>query len=101
MTVICISLLTVKVNVLLVIGSERLYSEMKHRFPPSSHQSAVTVIKLDKSGGCVDRDETYMRQLRQVQIREYFYGHGSMALSPTTQVVDFGQVNIFRISKSW
>jgi polyribonucleotide 5'-hydroxyl-kinase len=91
-------LLTLAVNVLLVLGSERLYSEMKRRFPPSNHERAVTVIRLDKSGGCVDRDEDYMRKLRQIQVREYFYGQPSMALSPTTQVVDFSQIAIFRIS---
>ena len=72
---------------------------MKRRFPPSNHERAVTVIRLEKSGGCVDRDEDYMRKLRQIQVREYFYGQPSMALSPTTQVVDFSQIAIFRISK--
>jgi polyribonucleotide 5'-hydroxyl-kinase len=72
---------------------------MKRRFPPSNHERAVTVIRLDKSGGCVDRDEDFMRKLRQIQVREYFYGQPSMALSPTTQVVDFSQIAIFRIIK--
>jgi polyribonucleotide 5'-hydroxyl-kinase len=83
------------IDVLLVIGSERLLSEMKRRFP---EDRKVTVIKLERSGGCVDRDELYMRQLRQAQIREYFYGYGGeMVLSPFTQLVEYGQMALYQV----
>jgi polyribonucleotide 5'-hydroxyl-kinase len=86
------------VTVLLVLGSERLYSEMKRRFSGPSLDEPVTVIKLDKSGGCVDRDEAYMRKFREAQIKEYFYGHGNMGLSPFTQLVEYNQLTIYRIN---
>ncbi|KAL8641219.1 MAG: hypothetical protein Q9228_001936, partial [Teloschistes exilis] len=34
----------------------------------------TAVIKLDRSGGTVDRDEEYLRRFRQAQVREYFFG---------------------------
>jgi len=85
-----------QVDVLIVIGSERLFSEMKRRF--STTGDSITVIRLDKSGGCVDRTEDYMKQLRQAQIKEYFYGHGGMSLSPFTQLSDFDHISIYRVN---
>jgi polyribonucleotide 5'-hydroxyl-kinase len=69
---------------------------MKRLFS-SSPVEPVTVVRLDKSGGCVDREEPYMRQLRQNQIRQYFFGLGNVNLSPYTTTVDFDQVSINRI----
>jgi polyribonucleotide 5'-hydroxyl-kinase len=83
-----------------VLGGERLFSEMKRQFGNSPSAEAVTVVRLDKSGGCVDREESYMRQFRQQQIREYFFGHGNVTLSPLTTQVDFGQISIYRILDS-
>lgn len=60
----------------------------------------VVVLKLDKSGGCVDRDEGYMEQFRQAQIREYFFGDAKNTLSPHTQLLDFSQLSIFTIAES-
>ena len=91
---------TLPVNVLVVLGSERLYSDMAKKFGQRSgtNQSA-TVVKLDKSGGCVDRDEEYLRQLRQAQIREYFFGDAKNTLSPHTQQIDFAHYTIYRIAE--
>ncbi len=59
----------------------------------------TTVIKLDKSGGCVDRDEAYRQEFRQSQIREYFFGDGKNTLSPHTQQIEFGQLSIYKLAE--
>lgn len=59
----------------------------------------IIVLKIDKSGGCVDRDEEYLRQYRQAQIREYFFGDSKSTLSPHTQQVDFNQLSIYKIAE--
>lgn len=84
---------------ILVLGSERLYSDLHRRFDGrrASTEESITVVKLAKSGGCVDRDDAYMRQVRQMQIREYFFGDAKRTLSPHTQLVDFAQVIIYKI----
>ena len=86
------------VTVLITLGSERLSSEMMRRFngQKAGVFESVTVLKLDKSGGCVDRDTEYMQQFRRAQVREYFFGNALNALSPHTQQVDFDQVSIFK-----
>ena len=84
----------------MVLGSERLYSDMMRRFngQRTSSGEAIAVIKLDKSGGCVDRDQAYLTQFRQAQIREYFFGDTRSTLSPHTQQIDFSQMNIYKLS---
>lgn len=76
---------------------------MVRRFDTSAvsnnSNSSITVLKLDKSGGCADRDDTFMSQTRQQQIREYFFGDVRRTLSPHTQTVDFSSVTIFRIKE--
>ena len=49
-------------NTLLVLGSERLHIEMSRRFQTyrTSRGEDLTILKVDKSGGCVDRDEEYV-----------------------------------------
>ena len=84
-----------------VLGSERLYNDLLRRFNGQNTGAGetVAVIKVDKSGGCVDRDEIYLPQLRQSQIREYFFGDASTTLSPHTQQIDFGQLSVFRLAE--
>ncbi|MCJ1250323.1 Cleavage polyadenylation factor subunit clp1 [Trapelia coarctata] len=89
------------INVLIVLGSERLYSDMSRRFAKqgTGDRGPVAVIRLDKSGGCVDRDSEYMQQFRQAQIREYFFGDVRNPLSPHTQQIDFSEVVIYRFAE--
>ena len=84
-----------------VLGSERLYSDLLRRFnvQTTGAGESITVVKVDKSGGCVDRDETYLQQFRQSQIREYFFGDANTTLSPHTQQIDFNQMTIYKLAE--
>lgn len=92
------------VNIVFVLGSERLYSDLSRKFPSTPSNASpdtVHIIRLDKSGGCVDRSEAYMKALRHAQIRAYFFGHGDeAALAPHSQSAGFDELNIFRITES-
>ena len=94
------------VSSVVALGSERLYSDMAKRFDgkPVSTASAgetIAVIKLPKSGGCVDRDEGFMKAVRAAQVKAYFFGtpdlQNGVALSPRQQQVEFGQLNVWRL----
>ncbi|KAG4027697.1 hypothetical protein MFRU_028g01190 [Monilinia fructicola] len=89
-------------NVILVLGSERLYSDMMRRFSTSKTDGGdvIRLVKLDKSGGCVDRDDAFMHQLRDATIKEYFFGDAKRTLSPHTQVVSFDELSIFKIREA-
>ncbi|KAF2103595.1 mRNA cleavage and polyadenylation factor IA/II complex [Rhizodiscina lignyota] len=90
------------VNVIVVLGSERLYKDMTRLFSAGTSEgdAPVSVVRLAKSEGCVERDELYMRQLRQAQVRNYFFGVPSAPLSPYTQMVDFSQISIYKIKST-
>lgn len=92
---------------ILILGSERLYSDLLRRFEnkPTSSTSpsteTITVSKLSKSGGCVDRDSAFMRSHRAAQTRAYFFGtphlSNGVSLAPRQQQVDFNQLAIYRL----
>ncbi|KAI9682986.1 MAG: Cleavage polyadenylation factor subunit clp1 [Bathelium mastoideum] len=91
------------INVVLVLGSERLFSDMRRKFEkPGSlpGDEGVRVVKLAKSEGCVGRDEEYMTALRAQQIRGYFFGEKGMNLNPLTVMVGFDDVTIYRYSEA-
>ncbi|KAI0106179.1 Pre-mRNA cleavage complex II protein Clp1-domain-containing protein [Nemania sp. FL0031] len=90
------------VNIIVVLGSERVGSEMQKRFAgqTASVGETVTVVGLDKSGGVVERDEAFMQSIRESAIREYFFGSARMTLSPFTQQVDFAAISVWRINEA-
>lgn len=81
-----------EVNVLIVLGSERLYSDMLRKY-----ESQLTVLKLPKSGGVVGRDATYQRSLQASQIRKYFYGDLRQPLNAFSLSVAFTDLRLFQI----
>ncbi|KAL7627746.1 Cleavage polyadenylation factor subunit clp1 [Parahypoxylon ruwenzoriense] len=90
------------INIVLVIGSERLSSEMQKKFSgqKTSLGESITVVSLDKSGGVVERDSTFLQQTREATIKEYFFGNTGTTLSPFTQQVDFSALSIWRVNEA-
>ncbi|KAJ9479534.1 mRNA cleavage and polyadenylation factor CLP1 [Pseudozyma hubeiensis] len=82
-----------KVDTIVVLGHEKLNLEMTKLFasPAATAQTAeipgsagqrlprVNVIKLPKSGGVVELDDTYRSRLKALQVKTYFYGGTSSA----------------------
>jgi polyribonucleotide 5'-hydroxyl-kinase len=78
----------------------------------------ISVIKLSKSGGCVDRDPSFMKSVYESQIRSYFFGNAlsstptstissiaassahKIALSPHAQQLDFSSISLFQYTTS-
>ncbi|KAJ5832714.1 hypothetical protein N7474_001025 [Penicillium riverlandense] len=109
------------ITTILVLGSERLYSTMVKQYDnkPSSSSTAVafderiSVVKLSKSGGCVDRDAAFLKIMRESQIRSYFFGNlipsftastalalsasstSMVTLSPHAQQLDFSTLSVY------
>jgi len=89
-----------KVDNVLVIGQERLHSElvrdMRGKRAGGGVGRYVQVWKLPKSGGVVERSPEYRRKSRDARMREYFYGAAG-DLSPHSHTAAFGHVSIFRV----
>ncbi|KAI1481911.1 Clp1-domain-containing protein [Daldinia eschscholtzii] len=88
------------VNIVLVIGSERIGSEIQKKFAgqKTSLDEPITVVSLDKSGGVVERDTGFLQQVHEAAIKEYFFGDSNTTLSPFTQQVDFSALSIWKIN---
>ncbi|KAF9971323.1 Cleavage polyadenylation factor subunit clp1 [Actinomortierella ambigua] len=94
------------VDVIIVLGHERLYSDMMrlHGKPGGSggsgqHPRPIAVMKLAKSGGVVERDAVFRRQTQNQKIREYFYGTAKSELAPFSTMVHFHDVEILRVGE--
>ncbi|BDA46117.1 Protein CLP1 homolog [Coccomyxa sp. Obi] len=87
------SIETFKADVVLVVGNERLYNQLKNHLRA---RPEVSVVRLHKSGGVVERSPGVRKQARTRRVREYFYGvRGD--LSPHSQTVSFESLRFFRI----
>ena len=71
-----------RINIVLVMGHDRLYSMMKNSISNTDAANAIKIIKVPRSGGVVSRASSYMLNSRSRSIRRYFYG--SMVDSPAT-----------------
>jgi len=80
-----------KVDLILVLGDERLYSQLKEE-----KKMVASVQKLPKSGGVVIREKTQRRFARSNAIKEYFYGPKNN-LSPHQKVLQFSEITILRV----
>lgn len=91
------------VNAIICLGSERSYNDMVRKFDrqpvsgtkgsENANNQFISVIKVAKSGGVVDRDAIYMRAVAEAQIKSYFYGNpevgANISLQPRQQQVDW------------
>ncbi|KDN37750.1 hypothetical protein K437DRAFT_259681 [Tilletiaria anomala UBC 951] len=84
---------TFKVDIVVVLGHEKLNIELSRAFPAGS--SGVSIVKLPKSEGVVELDETYKERLRRAQVRNYFYGGGGSEADRTAfKSAEYGATGI-------
>ncbi|CAD6578790.1 MAG: Cleavage polyadenylation factor subunit clp1 [Tremellales sp. Tagirdzhanova-0007] len=63
-----------EIDVLLVLGHEKLTIDLDRLLSPRG----VRVLRIPKSGGAVDLDDTFRQSSQAFQIRAYFYGEPSL-----------------------
>lgn len=79
---------------MIVLGHERLYSDMNRIY---GSKQKVSVVKLSKSGGVVERDRQFKIRLQRTKIHEYFYGTPKCELSPYSMLVNHDDIKIWRV----
>ncbi|KAL4077286.1 hypothetical protein V8B97DRAFT_2004165 [Scleroderma yunnanense] len=101
-----------RINVILVVGHEKLNVEMQR-----SYGGQLVVVKIPKSGGVVELDQSHRERVQNFQLHAYMYGQkidpppsitsaivaGEVAtdlvLSPSSSVIKFGDITIYRIGE--
>ncbi|KAG6916611.1 Cleavage polyadenylation factor subunit clp1 [Tephrocybe rancida] len=99
-----------KINVILVVGHEKLNVEMQR-----TYGSQLTVVKVPKSGGVVELDHNYRERIHNDQLHTYMYGQiippppgiasataggealTELTLAPSSTVISFDDLTIFRV----
>lgn len=71
-----------QVNLLLVVGNERLLVDLRKKLTLPGEN--FNMIKIPRSSGCVDKEPKYERDLQQRSIKQYFYGVERAQLNPYT-----------------
>ena len=87
------------VTVLLVVGGEKLFIDMRKLLDTNK---TVTVVRVPKSPGASDLDVAYHRRRRDRQLRSYFYGGPALslgALSPHKVQIRFDDLKLYRIGE--
>ncbi|KAJ2754551.1 Cleavage polyadenylation factor subunit clp1 [Coemansia pectinata] len=84
------------ITTLLVVGSERMYSLLSNR--PFAKEG-VTVIKMARSGGTVDRSAMFRQQYNSRIIQQYFYGTPKEPFSSFSTVANFQEIRILRVGE--
>jgi len=101
-----------KINVILVVGHEKLNVEMQRLY--GTH---LSVVKIPKSGGVVELDHGYRERVHNYQLHTYMYGQiieapagisaatlggealTDLVLSPSSTVINFDDLSIYRIGE--
>ncbi|KAL0574693.1 Cleavage polyadenylation factor subunit clp1 [Marasmius crinis-equi] len=99
-----------KINIILVVGHEKLNVEMQRTYGPT-----LKVVKVPKSGGVVELDHGYRERVHDNQFHTYMYGEvitpplgisggtqggealADLTLAPSSTVVSFNDLTIYRI----
>jgi polyribonucleotide 5'-hydroxyl-kinase len=84
------------INVIVVLGHERLYNDMVRRY---DNKSGISVVRIVKSGGAVELNESYVQQLQKYRTNQYFYGDLKTILSPVSRTLDFKNIKVYRIAE--
>ena len=79
---------------ILVIGNERLLSDLQRKYPDPNQ---MTVLKVPKSGGVVSRETSTRKEMQLRRVKEYFYGSVKNELTPFSQTVSFNDVIVRRV----
>jgi polyribonucleotide 5'-hydroxyl-kinase len=83
-----------RINIVLVMGHDRLYSMMKNSIAKTAASSNIKVIKVPRSGGVVSRASSYMLSSRSRCIRRYFYGAMIEATNTSSTTTNSNTTNV-------
>ena len=86
------SIETMKINTVLVVGQDRLHSQMNSALGGKG----ITVVKVPKSDGVVLRSKEYRSDARRRRVEEYFYGI-QRDLHPASQTAKIGEFQLYKV----
>lgn len=89
---LCHAARALRVDCLLVLGAERLHSQLAADF----RGSGVSLIKLARSGGVVERSRELRQRARRERVDDYFYGP-RRTLAPASAQARWEDLEVYRV----
>lgn len=83
-----------RINIIVVMGSEKLMIDLKKKFKHKS--TSLDIVKVPKSTGVVELEDSYIRRLQEECIKEYFNGNYKTRLSPFKTDIDVQDLIIYK-----
>ncbi|CAI4210766.1 unnamed protein product [Parascedosporium putredinis] len=87
------------VNVVVIIDANGLEEQLQALLKDemANPEEPLHLLSIGKFKTIPERDELWLLQEREADIKEYFFGDARMVLSPSTQLVDFDTLTIFKL----
>lgn len=89
-----------EINVVVVIGNERLLIDLKKKFKHKIASSQLDFVKVPKSGGVIEVDDAFIRKSQEESIKEYFNGTLKNPMSPFKTELDAKDFIIYKCAES-
>ncbi|KAF3993706.1 hypothetical protein FT663_01119 [Candidozyma haemuli var. vulneris] len=88
-----------EIDLVVVVGNERLTVDLKRKFHHRIEKNSLDIIKIPPSGGVAEVDDSFIRKLQEDTIKEYFNGNYKTRLSPYKTDVDLTTFQVYKIVK--
>lgn len=85
-----------EVDIVAVMDNDRLTMDLKRKFNHKISKGSLTVIKVAKSGGVTELEDSFLRKQQEDTITEYFNGNYRTTLSPYKMDLDVKSVVIYK-----
>lgn len=85
-----------EVDLIVVIGNDRLNVDLKRKFKHKVSKGTLNVVKVGRSGGVTPVDEFFVRKVQEDTIKEYFNGNYRTRLSPSKFDVEISTFVIYK-----
>lgn len=85
-----------EVNIVVVIGNEKLLIDLKKKLKHKLNNNQINIVKVPKSGGVVEVEESFTRKMQEDTIKEYFNGNSRSPLSPFKTEIDIKDFVIYK-----
>ncbi|PVH16869.1 uncharacterized protein CXQ87_004425 [Candidozyma duobushaemuli] len=88
-----------EVDLVVVVGNERLTVDLKRKFQHRIEKNSLNIIKMPLSGGVAEVNDSFIRKVQEETIKEYFNGNYKTRLSPYKTDVDLTTFQVYKVVK--
>lgn len=86
-----------QVDYVVVLGNEKLLADLKRKLNHKIVSQELMLLKVAKSEGVVELEDTYIRKCQEEAIKEYFNGNFRNPLSPFKTEITLDDFSVFKV----